>query len=122
MTRSFRGKEIDMLKLFHKNETKVAIGNGARVNARGDILGRGGIIVKTREEQIREYQEKVKEQEGEIGMKNPTELSDLEKKLREFQKPEKVTSKKKKEKVKEEKTEQPKKTEEKKEEIIFDEE
>ena len=46
------------------------------------------------------------------------ELSDLEKKLREFQKPEKVTSKKKKEKIKEEKVEQ---TEEEKEEIIFDE-
>lgn len=118
MTRSFRGKEVDMLKLFHKNETKIAIGNGPRVNARGDILGRGGIILKTREEQLREYQEKIKQQEGEVGMKNPTELSDLEKKLREFQKPEKVTSKKKKEKVKEEKVEQ---TEEEKEEIIFDE-
>ena len=118
MTRSFRGKEVDMLKLFHKNETKIAIGNGPRVNARGDILGRCGVVLKTREEQLREYQEKVKEQEGQVGMKNPEELSDLEKKLSTFTKPEKIVSKKK----KKEEEKQPEQTEEKKEEIIFDEE
>ena len=115
MVRSFRGKEVDMLKLFHKNEKKVALGNGPRVNARGDILGRGGIILKTREEQIREYNEKIKEQEGIVGMKDPAELSDLEKKLRKVSKPEKVVAKKQKEEPKSEPVP------EKEEEIIYDE-
>lgn len=116
MTRSFRGKEIDMLKLFRKNEKKIALGN-ARMNARGDIIGRGGIILKSREDQVKEYQEKVKEQEGTVGMKDPAELSDLEKKLRKVSKPEKVVSKKKKENP----IPEPAKEETKEEEIIFDE-
>ena len=117
MTRSFRGKEVDMLKLFRKNEKKIALGN-ARMNARGDIIGRGGIILKSREDQVKEYQEKVKEQEGTVGMKDPAELSDLEKKLRKVSKPEKIVSKKKKEEPKEEPAET---APEKEEEIIFDE-
>ena len=117
MTRSFRGKEVDMLKLFRKNEKKIALGN-ARMNARGDIIGRGGIILKSREDQVKEYQEKIKEQEGTVGMKDPAELSDLEKKLRKVSKPEKVVSKKKKEELKEEPAET---APEKEEEIIFDE-
>lgn len=115
MTRSFRGKEVDMLKLFRKNEKKIALGN-ARMNARGDIIGRGGIILKSREDQVKEYQEKIKEQEGTVGMKDPAELSDLEKKLRKVSKPEKVVSKKKKEELIPEPEE-----EKKEEEIIFDE-
>lgn len=118
MTRSFRGKEVDMLKLFRKNEKKIALGN-ARMNARGDIIGRGGIILKSREDQVKEYQEKVKEQEGTVGMKDPAELSDLEKKLRKVSKPEKVVSKKK--KVEPTPEPVPEVKEEKEEEIIFDE-
>lgn len=118
MTRSFRGKNVDMLKLFHKNEKKIALGN-AHMNARGDILGRGGIILKSREDQVKEYQEKIKEQEGMVGMKDPAELSDLEKKLRKVSKPEKVVAKKQKEEPKSEPKSEP--VPEKEEEIIYDE-
>ena len=51
---SVRGKEIDMERLSLKNETAPAVGN-ARMNARGDELGAGGKIVKTREQILAEY-------------------------------------------------------------------
>jgi hypothetical protein len=51
---SVRGKEIDMEKLSLRNETEIAVGN-IRVNARGDELGPGGQIVKTREQVLEEY-------------------------------------------------------------------
>ena len=47
--RTMQGKEIDMGKLIQQNEMSVAVGN-MKVNARGDLLGQGGKIVKTREE------------------------------------------------------------------------
>lgn len=49
-----RGKQIDMDMLRKKNELTPAVGN-ARVNARGDLLGPGGKIVKKREEVVKEY-------------------------------------------------------------------
>lgn len=55
--RSMRGKEVDMEKLNLKNETVPAVGN-LRVNARGDELGPGGKIVRTREQILAEYYEK----------------------------------------------------------------
>jgi hypothetical protein len=51
---SVRGKEIDMEKLSLRHEKTPAVGN-ARVNARGDELGPGGQIKKTREEIMAEY-------------------------------------------------------------------
>ena len=51
---SVRGKEIDMEKLSLKNETLPAVGN-VRVNARGDELGPGGKVVRTREEILQDY-------------------------------------------------------------------
>lgn len=54
---SMRGKEIDMEKLNLKHETIPAVGN-AKMNARGDQLGPGGKIVKTREEMLKDYYEK----------------------------------------------------------------
>lgn len=50
---SYRGKHIDMELLRFKNQHQVALGN-ANLNARGDLLGRGGVIVKTREELLQE--------------------------------------------------------------------
>jgi hypothetical protein len=55
--KSMRGKEVDMEKLNLKNETVPAVGN-LRVNARGDELGPGGKITKTREQILAEYYEK----------------------------------------------------------------
>jgi hypothetical protein len=54
---SLQGKQIDMEKLTLKNESTPAVGN-ARMNARGDELGPGGKIVKTREQILAEYYEK----------------------------------------------------------------
>lgn len=45
MALSFRGHQVDMVSLAKKNEKVVALGN-ANMNGRGDILGKGGKIVK----------------------------------------------------------------------------
>jgi hypothetical protein len=52
--RSLRGKVVDMDMLQKKNELTPAVGN-ARVNARGDQLGAGGQIIKTRDAVVKEY-------------------------------------------------------------------
>ena len=49
-----RGKQIDMEKLGLMNELTPAVGN-VRVNARGDELGPGGKITRTREEILKDY-------------------------------------------------------------------
>jgi hypothetical protein len=54
--KTMQGKEVDMDKLMRANELMPAIGN-TRVNARGDELGPGGIIVRKREEVMAEYYE-----------------------------------------------------------------
>ena len=54
LVRSMRGKEVDMEKLNLRNEETPAVGN-AKVNARGDELGAGGAIVRTREEVLADY-------------------------------------------------------------------
>jgi hypothetical protein len=51
---SMRGKPIDMERLNLQNELLPAVGN-VRVNARGDELGPGGKIVKTREQILADY-------------------------------------------------------------------
>lgn len=51
---SVRGKEIDMEKLSLRNEKTPAVGN-MKVNARGDELGEGGKIVRTREQVLADY-------------------------------------------------------------------
>lgn len=54
---SMKGKEIDMEKLAMMNETMPAVGN-AKLNARGDELGAGGQIVRTREQILQDYYDK----------------------------------------------------------------
>ena len=54
--RTMQGREIDMDALLEKNELMPAVGN-VRVNARGDELGPGGVVVKKREEVIAAYYE-----------------------------------------------------------------
>lgn len=51
---TMRGRELDMEKLSLRNELTPAVGN-IRVNARGDELGEGGKIVKTKEQILAEY-------------------------------------------------------------------
>jgi|TARA_B100001094_G_scaffold191066_1_gene184977 hypothetical protein len=55
--KSMRGKEIDMEKLNLKNETLPAVGN-MKVNARGDEIGKGGKVVRTREAILKDYYDK----------------------------------------------------------------
>ena len=52
--KTLQGKLIDMDMLRQKNELTPAVGN-VRVNARGDELGRGGKIVRSREEVLKDY-------------------------------------------------------------------
>ena len=47
--RTASGKFIDMDAIRTKNETVIAVGN-SKTNARGDLLGPGGIVVKTRDQ------------------------------------------------------------------------
>jgi hypothetical protein len=52
--RSMQGKVVDLGQLISKNELTPAVGN-TKVNARGDELGPGGKIVRTKEEIMAEY-------------------------------------------------------------------
>ena len=52
--RTMQGREVDMDSLLQKNETIPAVGN-VRMNARGDELGQGGKVVRTREEIVAQY-------------------------------------------------------------------
>lgn len=51
---SMQGKQVDMDKLSLRNELTPAIGN-MKVNARGDELGPGGKILRTREQILQDY-------------------------------------------------------------------
>ncbi len=52
--RTANGKTVDMDLLRQRNELTPAVGN-ARVNARGDELGPGGKIVRTREQVLQDF-------------------------------------------------------------------
>jgi hypothetical protein len=52
--KSAMGKPVDMDMLRLSNEEVIAVGN-MRTNARGDQLGKGGKVVKSRSEIMREY-------------------------------------------------------------------
>lgn len=53
-TFSQKGQLIDFGKLIETQGATIAVGN-ANLNARGDIVGRGGAIVKTRDEVANDY-------------------------------------------------------------------
>ena len=50
---TYRGETLDMDMLKYQNQHQVALGNG-KMNARGDIIGKGGTVVQTMEERIAE--------------------------------------------------------------------
>ena len=54
--KTMQGKEIDFERLMRENELMPAIGN-MKVNARGDELGPGGQIKRTRESIVADYYE-----------------------------------------------------------------
>lgn len=49
-----KGQTIDMDRLRLQNETAIAVGNTG-TNARGDQLGKGGVIIKTKAQIMQEY-------------------------------------------------------------------
>lgn len=69
MARSYRGKEVDMVSLAKQNEKTVALGN-AHMNAKGDILGKGGVVIKSREELIAESKLATHSQVATVNMKS----------------------------------------------------
>ena len=56
MYRTMQGRMVDIEKLRAVNENTRAIGN-MNVNARGDVIGTGGHVVKSKETIMREYYE-----------------------------------------------------------------
>ena len=52
--RTMQGRMVDIEKLRATNENVKAVGN-MNVNARGDVLGAGGQVIKSKEEQMKEY-------------------------------------------------------------------
>lgn len=75
--RSALGKPIDMDLLRLANEHAVAIGN-MRTNARGDELGPGGKIIKTRNQIIREYNTMTGKIAEDATPSSPTKLAAVE--------------------------------------------
>lgn len=56
LVKTSRGKALDMNSLSRENSTEIAMtAGGLSMNARGDILGAGGKVVRTREEFERAY-------------------------------------------------------------------
>lgn len=81
MARSYRGKEVDMVSLAKKNEQTIALGN-AHMNGRGDLLGKGGKVVKTREEQLKEYYEGNRMSEIVVNLKDSESTKEVEQELK----------------------------------------
>lgn len=54
--KTMQGREIDMESLATQHETMPAVGN-AKMNARGDELGPGGKIIRSREQAMSKYYE-----------------------------------------------------------------
>jgi hypothetical protein len=51
---SMRGQSVDMARLIAQNSHKVALGN-AHMNARGDLIGKDGLVTVMREDIARDY-------------------------------------------------------------------
>lgn len=57
MVKTHSGKHIDMNNLKEKNGNVITVGN-MKTNARGDLLGKGGKIIKTKEQLATERYDK----------------------------------------------------------------
>jgi hypothetical protein len=53
---TLKGRQIDLGALREAHGATIALGN-TKMNARGDLLGRGGAIVKHKEDVVRDYYE-----------------------------------------------------------------
>jgi len=72
--RTMQGRMVDIDKLRSSNEDVRAVGN-MNVNARGDIIGSSGKVVKTKEQVIKEYYEspKGKASDSKVKTESPAE-------------------------------------------------
>jgi len=68
MYKTMQGRMVDIEKLRAVNENVRAIGN-MNVNARGDVLGVGGQIIKSKETLMREYYEAPKGRASDVPTK-----------------------------------------------------
>lgn len=69
------GQPIDMNKLSNHHATTVALGN-AKMNARGDLLGNGGIVVRTQEQIETEWKTAKEKQESMYGGDRLADIKD----------------------------------------------
>jgi hypothetical protein len=74
--RTARGKQVDLDLLISRNELTPAVGN-AKVNARGDMLGPGGKIIRKREDVLKDYYKSTTGMRNEVVVKE-TALSKSE--------------------------------------------
>jgi len=76
--RTARGKQVDLDLLISRNELTPAVGN-AKVNARGDMLGPGGKIIRKREDVLKDYYKSHPGMRNEVVVKaNPLSQSEVE--------------------------------------------
>ena len=61
--RTANGKSVDMDLLRQRNELTPAVGN-VKVNARGDQLGPGGKIIRTRDDALQDFYKAAEEKAG----------------------------------------------------------
>jgi hypothetical protein len=67
---SMRGEIVDFNKLRLRNAEKIALGN-ANMNAKGDIVGKNGIVIKTQEQIDADWQYRMDEQrQATVDIKN----------------------------------------------------
>jgi len=59
MVKTHKGGHIDMNNLKEKNQHTITVGN-MKTNARGDLLGKGGKIIKTKEQLASEKYDKTR--------------------------------------------------------------
>lgn len=67
--KTMRGRPIDMLAIAAANADKQAIGN-AKMNARGDILGPNGVVLRTQEQIEAEWRRNQQRQQEVAGISN----------------------------------------------------
>ena len=64
-----QGRMVDIEKLRASNENVKAVGN-MNVNARGDVVGPGGAIIKSKEQQMKDYYNSPKGQVSDVRIKS----------------------------------------------------
>lgn len=67
--RTNKGQTINMDELRQKNEKTIAVGN-MNVNAKGDLLGKGGQIKKSAKERTKPYYENNPKAVKQVGLKS----------------------------------------------------